>query len=97
MSSRKRRRSPKKRSLRFKLVVYACLLMAPTVIGGACGAAQHVLPTRSRFGDRQQVEQTPPATTRTVKQGCLTGAATGGIVGVAACIAYGWARRQKKR
>ena len=78
MSSRKRRRSPRKMSLRAKVVVYACLLVVPTVLGGACGALQHLVPARRTFGQSQQTDEPSDDITAAVVQRCLTGAATGG-------------------
>jgi hypothetical protein len=83
--------------LRFKLVICACLLVAPTVLGGACGAANHLLPKRSRFGEAAPVQPTSQENAPTITQACLTGAAAGGVIGAAACIAFAWAGRQKKR
>jgi ABC-type Fe3+ transport system permease subunit len=97
MSSRKRSRSPRQRSLRFKLLVFACLLLGPPVIGGACGAVSQLLPTRRSFGNPGQTAQTQPSSAPAYEQSGLTGVVTGAVVGVAACIAYGLASRHKKR
>lgn len=98
MSSRKRRRSAsRKQKLRTRLLIYACLLVLPAGLGTACGAVQHLMPRRKTFGQNQQVETTTQDSTPSIKQGCLTGGITGGLLGAAACAAYTWASRQKKR
>ena len=98
MSSRKRRRSPvKKRRLRDRLMLYACLLLVPTILGGACGVLPHLMPERKRFGDSQQDDRAAGDRTPTMKQHFLTGAATGSVIGAAACVVVTWAGRQKKK
>ncbi|MFQ5805915.1 MAG: hypothetical protein ACE5I3_05640 [Phycisphaerae bacterium] len=98
MSSRKRRRSPvRKHRLRDRLVLYACLLLVPTVLGGTCGVLPHLVPERRTFGDSQEADRAARDKRPALGQHCLTGAATGGVLGAAASIVYTWASRQRKR
>lgn len=98
MSSRKRRRSHvKKRRLRDRLLLYACLLLAPAVLGGACGVVPHLMPERKTFGESAEADQVARDKRPALTRHCLTGAATGSIIGAGACVVVTWASRQKKR
>ena len=97
MSSRKRHRVPKKLSLRARILIYACLLVAPTALGGACGALTLATPPRATFGDARTNSASQPTTAPNLVRSTTLGATGGGIVGVLACIAYTWASRQKKK
>jgi hypothetical protein len=98
MSSRKRRRSPvSKHRLRNRLVLYACLLLVPAVLGGACTILPHLLPARTTFGGSQQPDTAAADKKPALKRQCLIGASVGGAIGAAACVAVTWASRQKKR
>lgn len=97
MSSRKRRRVPKKLGFWTKLAVYTCFLLIPTLFGGACGALHYLMPARRSFGESMRVEKTEHDTaTETVKR-CLTGAGTGAILGIGGSVLFAWASRPKKK
>jgi hypothetical protein len=97
MAGRKRWRSPQEKKRRRQLIILcACLFTAPVVAGAAVGAAGSLLPTRQRFGDPAQVDQTPTRTA-SLTQRCLIGAGIGALLGAAACGIAVWASRQAKR
>jgi hypothetical protein len=96
MSSRKRYHGPKKTRLRARLIIYACVLLAPMLLGGACGAFSLVSPQRKTFGDARHGDEPQKVTTAQVVHNGLIGVGVGAAIGVVACLAYTWSTRQKK-
>jgi hypothetical protein len=97
MSSRKRKKGPRKLSLRVKLLACAALFLGPTLLGGACGVASYATPKRNTFGGENRAGDTQPADRAAITRGITTGAVIGVVVGVAACGLFLWGSREKKR
>jgi ABC-type Fe3+ transport system permease subunit len=98
MSKKKRWRPPRKKgALRNKILMFACLLLVPTILGGACGTVQYLIPRTRTFGVDQPADENRTATAPTLQRQSLTGAVTGGVLGIVACGVAAWATRPKKK